>query len=219
MSSFVSAQEIKEEEHPNLTVGADMVSRYVWRGTDFGNAPAIQPTLEYSKKGFSVGAWGSYSLSSNTGGLEADLYVSYAFDFGLSLSITDYYFPGEQLINDNNALYPLRNGSYFDGSSHILEAGVGYGIGDLSLSANYMFVGAEQDMYFEAKYAFGPFAAFVGAGNEQYTSDNSFTVCNVGISASKDIHVSDKWTLPVSSTFILNPDTEQVHLVFDIGIY
>ena len=29
-------------------IGADVVSRYVWRGTDFGNSPAIQPSMSAS---------------------------------------------------------------------------------------------------------------------------------------------------------------------------
>ncbi len=28
-----------------ITVGTDFVSRYIWRGTDFGSSPSIQPTL------------------------------------------------------------------------------------------------------------------------------------------------------------------------------
>ena len=28
-----------------VTIGADVVSRYVWRGTDYGNAAAVQPGI------------------------------------------------------------------------------------------------------------------------------------------------------------------------------
>ena len=37
--------------------GADMVSRYVWRGTDFGNAVSVQPGMSYSTVSVEVGAW------------------------------------------------------------------------------------------------------------------------------------------------------------------
>ena len=47
-----------------LSVGTDIVSRYIWRGIDLGgNTPSIQPTLEFSTGGFAVGFWGAYSLS------------------------------------------------------------------------------------------------------------------------------------------------------------
>ena len=44
----------------SVDLGADIMSRYVWRGTDFGNSAAIQPGLSYSKEGFTVGAWGAW---------------------------------------------------------------------------------------------------------------------------------------------------------------
>ena len=42
----------------SVDLGADIMSRYVWRGTDFGNTAAIQPSLSFSSGGFTVGAWG-----------------------------------------------------------------------------------------------------------------------------------------------------------------
>lgn len=39
-STFVAAQEDKVE----TTVGADIVSQYIWRGQDLGNV-SLQPTL------------------------------------------------------------------------------------------------------------------------------------------------------------------------------
>ncbi len=86
------------------TVGSDFFNRYIWRGSDYGNSPVIQPTLKYTLNGFSVGAWGSYSLSANTSATEADLFLSYAFKNGFSLQVTDYYFPVE----------PGSTGRYFD---------------------------------------------------------------------------------------------------------
>lgn len=38
LTFYTNAQDKKS----NFEVGADMVSRYVWRGTDFGSSPAIQ---------------------------------------------------------------------------------------------------------------------------------------------------------------------------------
>ena len=47
----------------NYNVSADIVSRYVWRGSDYNNSPAIQPTAEISYKNFAFGAWGSYTFA------------------------------------------------------------------------------------------------------------------------------------------------------------
>lgn len=39
------------------SVGADLVSNYIWRGQDLGSA-SIQPALSLSYKGISFSAWG-----------------------------------------------------------------------------------------------------------------------------------------------------------------
>jgi hypothetical protein len=74
--------------------GADVVSSYVWRGTQFGTGPHIQPYVSLSTGDLELGAWGSFPTTANGGGNELDLYASYSFGkFGLTL--TNYSFPGE----------------------------------------------------------------------------------------------------------------------------
>ncbi|MBN1949961.1 MAG: hypothetical protein JW801_02105 [Bacteroidales bacterium] len=218
----VSAQE-EEESGSSFSVGADLVSRYVWRGTDFGNSPAIQPGVSFSKGGFEVGAWGSYSFSSNTGGAEADLYAGYSFDFGLSLGVTDYYFPGESLditgMVDSmgtmiGTLSPSRSGAYFSGDAHAIEIAAGYEIGNLSLLAGYFLSG---DIYGEVGYSFGDVSVFVGAGNGAYTLDGGFMVCNVGIGVEKEIAITESFSIPMFGQLILNPDSKQVHWVVGVS--
>lgn len=216
----VNAQE--ESESP-FSIGADLVSRYVWRGTDFGNSPAIQPGVSFSKGGFEVGAWGSYSFSSNTGGAEADLYAGYSFDFGLSLGVTDYYFPGESLDFGGTvdsmgmmmgSLAPSRSGAYFSGDAHAIEIAAGYDIGNLSLLAGYFLSG---DVYGEVSYSFGDVSLFVGAGNGAYTLDGEFMLCNVGLGIEKEIPITESFSLPMFGQLILNPDSQQVHWVVGVS--
>lgn len=203
-----------------FSVGADLVNRYVFRGLDFGESPAIQPSFEYSNEGLTIGAWGSYAVIATPSGIEADLFVSYDFDFGLSLGVTDYYFPGERLkIEADSVLTPIRTGKYFDyGSNHFFELNASQSIGNFYLVANWGFSNMNDALYFEAGYGFKYFDVFVGAGNEVYTADGKFNVVNVGISASKDIKITESYALPVSASVILNPDTEQLHLVFAISL-
>ena len=193
----------------SLEVGADVVSSYVWRGTQFSGL-SVQPGVTFSSGGFSLGAWGSAGLD---GFMEMDLSTSYAFDFGLSIGLTDYYFPGT---------------NYFDLSkltgAHGFELNLGYGIKDLSLSANYMLneaggaATAGGDMYFELGYAFKSFSIFAGAGNGWHTPDGSFSLVNVGLSTSKDIKITDTFTLPLSGSVILNPKTQQFFIVAGITL-
>ena len=52
-----------------LSLGADMVSRYVWRGTDFGQSASIQPDLAYTFGGFEIGTWASYAVNPAASGV------------------------------------------------------------------------------------------------------------------------------------------------------
>ncbi len=201
----VKAQE--EETGPSFNTGADVVSNYIWRGTKFGVGPAIQPSVSFTAGNFEIGAWGSYCFTSSEAA-EADLYASYSFPFGLSLGVTDYYYPGLM---------------YFDYSdttgSHAFEINAGFAVGGLSLSANYILneaggaASAGGDKYFEAGYDFTSFNIFVGAGDGWHTSDGEFNVCNIGIGTSKEIAINDKFSIPVSGSVILNPDKEQLYVV------
>ena len=199
-----------------FSVGGDLVSSYLWRGTKFGSGPAIQPYLELGLGNFTIGGWGSYCFTTNEAP-EADLYLSYGFDFGLSVGLTDYYFPGTPYFD-----YSKESGA------HAFEVNLGYEIGGLSIGANYFIneaggAGTEGgDMYFELGYAFEHFGVFVGGGNGWHTveadaDESDFMVCNIGITASREIPITESFSLPISGSLILNPDTEQFHVVVGIS--
>lgn len=206
MVALMAASSAKAQE---FKASADVVSSYVWRGTQFSGA-SIQPTLDFTAGGFSIGSWGSAGLD---GFLEMDLYAKYAFDFGLTLGLTDYYYPGT---------------SYFDFSKasggHGLEVNLGYSIKSLSISANYMLNEAGGaatlggDKYFELGYAFEKFSIFAGGGDGWHTPDAKFAITNVGISTSKEIKITDTFSIPLKATAILNPKTEQFFLVAGITL-
>lgn len=189
-------------------IGAELYNRYIWRGTDFGNSPVIQPTIEFSYGKFTLGAWGSYSTNSNTNGTEADIYASYEFNSGMNITITDYYFPKE----------PGSAGNYFNYNDyHFLEIGASKSFKNFNLSANY-FINGDNDIYLEARYSFKKLETFIGIGNNNYTSDGNFNVCNIGISTKKEIKITDNFMLPLVGSVILNPEREQIFLVVGISI-
>jgi len=213
------AQEV-EKKSP-FSLGADVVSSYVWRGSKIGTGPNIQPWMKFTKGGFTLGAWGSTSFHDFGDVAEMDLYTSYAFKFGLTIGVTDYYYQG----------YP-----YFryetDSASHAFELNVGYTIKSFSIAGNYIFNDASMggpankpgggDMYFEANYAFKNFGVFLGAGNGWHTTykDNGedvFAVCNIGIKTSKELKITDKFSLPITGVLSVNPDKEELNLVVGIS--
>ena len=214
LSMILSSQEVQaqDESSSSFDVGADFYSNYIWRGSKFGTGPAVQPYLEFSTGNFAIGSWGSFGITDNEAA-EADLYLSYSFDFGLSVGLTDYYYPGS---------------SYFDYASgadgaHGFEVNLGYELGSFSVGANYMLNEAGVagtaggDMYFELGYSFDSFDIFAGGGDGWHTSDGEFGICNIGIATSKDIEITDSFTIPVSGAVILNPEQEQFYVVVGLS--
>lgn len=69
---------LAQEVHAGFDLGADVVSRYIWRGTDFGNSASVQPYVSFSAGPVEVGAWSSWAVTA-PGANENDLYVSASF--------------------------------------------------------------------------------------------------------------------------------------------
>lgn len=206
-----------------VSLGTDVVSRYVWRGTDFGQSPSIQPTLAFSYSGLEIGAWGAYQLGRDAISApadELDLYLGYSLELGsasLDLIVTDYYFPNSG----------IKFGNYEDGTgAHIIEVG-----GTVSLSALYLsaFVNVYNDTdnssYFEVGYTTSVQAVdltvFAGAtpgGTNMYYGTTDFNLVNIGVTASKEIKITEDFSLPIFGSYILNPNQEIAHFVFGISI-
>jgi uncharacterized protein (TIGR02001 family) len=205
-SSVLKAQE--EENKTSFSAGADFYSNYIWRGSKFGTGPAFQPSVSFTKGGLTLGVWGSFDA---LGYSEADPYISYSFPFGLTLGVTDYYYPGLE-------------GSFFSDTSHAFEINLGYEFKGLSLGANYIIneapvpASSGADLYFQAGYDFGKFDVSVGAGNGWHTSDGEFNVCHIAIGTGKEIKITESFSLPVSGSVILNPDKKQFFVVVGFSL-
>ncbi len=205
-------------------LGADLYSRYVWRGTDFGNSPAIQPWATFSVSGFSIGTWGSYATNSKAM-QEADLFVSYDIKDVVTLAVTDYFFPNGSSANNNYFDYNE------DSTGHVFEGTAtfnGLSTLPLTLSVSYNFYGADPDnsLYMELGYGNTfrdvEYNIFVGGATGAYylygKNDNNFGIVNVGIGLSKAIRISETWSLPVNTSLITNPTAESIFIVFGISL-
>jgi hypothetical protein len=194
-----------ENSSSKFSVAADLYSNYIWRGTKYGQGPSVQPTVKFVSGGLTVGVWGSFDAS---GYAETDPYISYTLPVGLSLGLTDYYYPDLPLFETSDT-----------SGSHALEINAGFAKGGLNLSANYIVNqaggagSAGGDMYFQAGYTFKYFNLFVGAGDGWHTSDGNFALCNLGIGTSKTIKITENFSIPVSGQVILNPEREQLFVV------
>ncbi|MBN1782206.1 hypothetical protein JW948_13825 [bacterium] len=183
-------------------LGADVVSRYVWRGTDFGNSASVQPALSYTAGSLEIGAWGSFALTDG-GANENDLYMTYSVgNFGITL--TDYYFPVPGQMEAFN---------YADADGfHWLEASASFAAGDFSVLVGMFFSGdPDNSMYVELGYGFYEkddvsASLTVAAGNGVYLYESEdLNLVNVGLAVAGG---------PVTVSYIVNPQAETNFLVF-----
>ena len=220
---MILATSVKANAQENVTanVGADLVSGYVWRGQDLGNA-AIQPNLSLNYRGLSLSAWGSVGLVSEDV-KELDLTLGYATgDF--SVSLTDYWFN--------------TNPKYFDyaahSTAHVFEAQIGYDFGILDINWYTNFAGADgvneegdraYSSYIQLTVPFTldglEWEAELGAtpwATSFYAEADGFTVCDVALKAYKDFKISDAVSIPVFAKIAWNPATEGAHFVFGLSL-
>ena len=219
LSGFAAqAQDIVE-----TTVAADFVSSYIWRGQDLGSA-AVQPTLGVGYKGLSLTAWGSYGLVNTADTKEFDLTLAYTTG-GFNIGVTDYWFSAG-LDSD---------GRYFKydahGTNHIFEANIGYDFGPLSLQWFTNFAGNDgtnnddkraYSSYVEVavpfKLASVDWTATAGVlpyATDAYNNGTSgFAVTNLTLKATKEIKVTDTFSIPVFGQVAANPCSQKAYLVF-----
>jgi len=221
---------LRGQESPEVSLGVDLVSRYIWRGINVGDAPSVQPSLSLGVKGFEMGAWGAYSLSNEiTGGDEIDLWLGYAFEFSeggeFGLVLTDYYFPnaGEPFSNYNN--YDDEDGP----GAHILELGGSFTFPSfpLTLAGYYNFYNDEgNNIYLQADYAFlvGETSMNLFAGATPGSEDNpdlygteDFAFINLGVTAVKELSITNQFSLPVFGSLIVNPEVDVAYFVVGVS--
>jgi hypothetical protein len=214
----------------DLSVGTDIVNRYVWRGSDLGkNSPSIQPTVKLTTAGLTAGFWGAYSFANAEALNEIDIYASYSVNIAesgsISLGFTDYTNPnnGTKMGNFNN--YDNEKGA----GAHSVELNAGYTGPEsfpISISFNaFLYNVKNNPIYFQLGYSTTVkevgFSAFVGGtpGEDAgYYGVTNFSIMNVGFTANKSIKVTDSFAIPIFGSVILNPASENLFYVVGISL-
>ena len=209
------------QDKVETTIAADFVSQYIWRGQDLGDI-SIQPTLGIGYKGLSLTAWGNVGLSKSSDTKEFDLTLSYTIR-RFNIGITDYWF--------NTGLDPENRYFKYDahGTNHLFEANIGYDFGFASLQWYTNFAGNDgknkngkraYSSYVEANVPFKLVKVdwTATAGVVPYATDlygtTGFAVTNLALKATKDIAITDKFSLPVFAGVVGNPCSQKAYLVF-----
>ncbi len=239
MTLAVSTGIYSQDETSNFSIGADIVSRYIWRGLDLsGPSPHIQPYLEYSfgETGLTLGTWASHSIGGITTGAEADLYLTYSLAGMFTVGVSDYYFPSDAAFS--------RDG-YFnyhkETTGHTFEAMLSFdGTEKVPLTVLFAmnFYGADGTdengdaayaKYLELGYSHTmgttDVSVFMGAALDDPAEEkgasgwygNSAGIINLGTKITKTLSINDRISLPLSTSLIFNPEAENIYVVFAIS--
>ncbi len=126
------------------SVTLDVASAYVFRGVTLNDGPVVQPGIETSAHGFTLGVWGNLDLGGYNGSLERhqfseiDLWLTYDIPVGkaiLTPGYTEYTYPGSP-----------------DGADRELSLAVGLEIPLAPFATIYYGLDGDirKDLYFEA---------------------------------------------------------------------
>jgi len=240
MNNSIKSQNIAESDTSKsqlkLNIAADIVSSYVWRGTDYGNSPAIQPTLSLVYKNFEAGCWGS--IASNGFYKEIDLFAKYTYK-KFALTFTDYYVPS---VNGTPSSADPRFFTYKDKTTaHSFEASLLFKGGEkfpLWLLGGVYFYGndkrwgydAQKDFdektyyssYFEAGYTFAvkenSIDIVMGITPSAGAYGNKSGLVNMGISGCRKIKISESFELPLKASLYFNPQSSSAFFILGITL-
>lgn len=214
------AMNVYAQDEVETTIGADVVSKYIWRGQDCGHA-SIQPTLGIAYKGLSLTSWGSVGIVDSNDAEELDFTLAYTVG-GLTVGVTDYWFSG-----GSNKYFNYKKNE----TAHVFEANVGYDFGAASINWYTNFAGND-GLNKDGKRAYSSYVelaapfklggcdwkAAIGAvpfATSYYSDANGFAITNIALTASKDLHVTDSFTVPVFAGLAANPSNEKLY--FNVG--
>ena len=222
ISLILCALESKAQENKiETTISAEVVSQYIWRGQDLGNV-SLQPTLGISYKGFSLNACGSVGLSEPSDNKEIDITLNYTAG-GFNIGLTDYW---TNSGSDTRSRY-FKYGAHE--TNHVFEANIGYDFNFAAIQLYTNFAGDDgvgnndkraYSSYCEASapFSLGGIDWTATAGVVPYATDfydvNGFSVTNLSLTASKEIKITDKFSLPIYASIVSNPQSQKAYFVF-----
>lgn len=227
---------LAQEKPSKVNVAVDLMSRYVWRGLDYGASPSIQPTLSLIHKNFEIGTWGAISTQGTYS--EVDIYAKYSLK-RFSLIATDYFFPEEIVpVEHQHKYFNYNNNS----TGHVYETALQYKGSEnfpVSILASTLIYGADKKFdkyeidlvtsdttskyinnystYFELGYS----AAIAGNNVDLFmgfTSDKGFYgtsagIVNLGLTGYRKIKITDSFELPLKISVITNPQVSNIYFV------
>ena len=184
------------QEKPEAYVSADLVTKHMWRGQDYGGV-SIQPHGYISYLGFYFDAFASKSFDKNDKE-RIDFYAGYKAPFGLNVSFGSHWM--------SNADWGKRAFSTF------IQLTVPFRLAGLDWRGRIGFTPAESSSYVTPV-----------DGNPFYDSITDYlyadgpAIVEASIRATKDIEAKG-FHVPVFMEFNTNPYTKRASIVGGVGV-
>lgn len=194
----------------------DIVSQNIYRGQVDGSA-SIQPVLSAAWKGLKLEFLGSVGFVDTKDPRQLDMVVSYT--------------TGKFTVGMINYWDDLPKEPYFyfgDNSGHQFEGYLTYDFGLLSASWSTIFAGSDArnndnkraySSYFELTAPFtikgidGDVQVGVVPWATDYYETDGFAVTNIALNLSKDVRITDSFSLPLFASLIGNPCSRDLFFV------
>ena len=224
-----SAQDEPQDESrkPRFLGSVELTSKYLWRGQEYGTAPTIFPTLNFSVAGLNVYASGAYSFNNSYS--EVDLGADYTFA-DITIGLVDYYYPSA--VGENDKYFNFRNRT----TGHSLEGFVSYAPSWVPLTAMLATYFWGDDKKEDGSQAWSTYAELgyhhdfserialsvaLGASLNRSSYNNfetGFSVVNIGLKLESVLYKGKHLSVPASVQYVINPQKEKSYISFAAGV-
>ncbi len=204
---------------PNVSVGFDLASQYMWRGLVLSQGPVIQPSAEIAMQGWAFGLWGSTSFDKSEN-KELDAYLNYSLEH-FRFSVIDYYTytdsaaPSYFNFKKNESAHLVETIAEFTGNEKIpfrLLAGINvFGDSNHSAYVETAWMTTVKETAIEIVAGYTPQKGFYHPLKYGFT--------NIGCSASNSISLNSNNNLNIKFSAFYAPMVKQTYFVIILGLH
>ncbi|WP_155952885.1 hypothetical protein [Prevotella sp. HUN102] len=210
-----------------MSIGFELTTKYMWRGLEYGTAPTVFSSINYSRGGFSASILGTYSLNGSHS--EVDLSLGYTYK-NLSVGIADYYYPSGVGEKDSYFKYDSHSTKHYvelygtynfnklpiwiTGSTYIF--GADKGADGHQAYSTYGEVGYQHKFHNNDVLSLCCGATFNKSFYTEYSK--RFSIVNVALRYMSSIKFG-KFALPVSTSYIYNPYKKKSFVTFSLYLH
>lgn len=222
--TFLPVQSLYAQGEVNI--GADTVTRYVWRGIQLDNGVNFHPYMMYNTPNFEVGASSSMSLTNDFN--EIYFWAAYSVKtsfINAKFYIADFYYEydGADFFNFKTEKRDGVEGDHYVEGYVVLSS-------DNSpfelLFSTTIWNDPDKSMYAEVSYSkamandIQSTFSVGGALNKSalwYYTDKAGIV-NMSYGLSRSVQITPEYALPISVTSIFNPTGKAFYVIFGVSI-